>query len=251
MALKIIFLGTNGWYDTPTGNTICTLIRAEHQDIILDAGIGFYKMEHMVPVGDEKPATLLISHFHLDHIYGLHMLVKCRFPQGLRICGPAGTRKIIDTIVNSPFTVSLDRLPFATTVYELPAEIDRLPFPLEVKPLLHSGVTLGFRIEIDGKVIAYCPDTGYCENAVALARSADLLIAECAYKCGESDPNWPHLNPETAARIAIESGAKKLALTHFAAGTYLTLEERKISERAARTLFADTIAAVDDLQIEV
>lgn len=249
--MKVIFLGTNGWYDTPTGNTICTLIRTEHCDIILDAGIGFYKIGHYIPVGDEKPAILLISHFHLDHIYGLHMLVKGRFPLGLAVCGPTGTRKVIDTIVNSPFTVSLERLPFATTVYELPAELGRLPFPLEVEPLLHSGITLGYRIRIDGKIIAYCPDTGYCKNAVTLGRDADLLITECAYKSGEADDSWPHLNPETAARIAVEAGAKKLVLTHFAAGTYLTLAERKVSEGVAQTIFPNTLAAMDDTVIDV
>ena len=249
--MKVIFLGTNGWYDTPTGNTICTLIRSERHDIILDAGIGFYKIDHYIPVCDEKPTTLLLSHFHLDHIYGLHMLVKCRFPHGLTLCGPSGARKIIETIVNSPFTVSLDRLPYTTTVLEVPEETERLSFPLDVKPLLHSGVTLGYRIHIDGKIIAYCPDTGYCENAVDLGRNADLLIMECAYKSGETDENWPHLNPETAARIAVEAGAGKLILTHFAAGTYLTLAERKVSEGVAQGIFPNTLAAMDDTVVDL
>ncbi len=249
--MKVIFLGTNGWYDTPTGNTICTLIRAEHQDIILDAGSGFYKIDRYVPVGDEKPVTLLLSHFHLDHIYGLHILVKCRFTNGLTLCGPPGARQIIDTIVNSPFTVSLDRLPFTTKVLEVPKEAGRLPFPLDAKPLFHSDLTLGYRIRIDGKIIAYCPDTGYCENAVALGRNADLLITECAYKSDEADESWPHLNPETAARIALEAGAKRLILTHFAAGTYLTLAERSVSEAAAQKIFPDTLAAMDDLAVDV
>lgn len=247
--MKVIFLGTNGWYDTPTGNTICTLIRAEHQDIILDAGIGLHKINQYIPAGGEKPATLLLSHFHLDHIYGLHMLVKCRFPHGLVLCGPAGARQIIATVVNSPFTVSLDRLPFATTVLEIPEETGRLSFSLDVKPLLHSGLTLGYRIGIDGKVIAYCPDTGYCENAVALGRDADLLITECAYKSGQEVENWPHLNPETAARIAAEAGARKLVLTHFAADHYLSLDERRVSEKAAQAIFPNTLAAVDDTTI--
>jgi ribonuclease BN (tRNA processing enzyme) len=247
--VKVIFLGTNGWYDTPTGATICTLLRTERHDIILDAGIGFYKIDRYIPVGDEKPATLLLSHFHLDHIYGLHMLVKCRFPHGLTLCGPAGTRRIIDLIVNSPFTVSLERLPYATQVHELPEEADCLAFPVDAKPLLHSGTTLGYRIHIDGKIIAYCPDTGYCQNAVTLGRDADLLIAECAYKSGEADESWPHLNPESAARIAVEAGAKRLILTHFAAGTYLTLPERKASEEAAQRIFSNTLAAVDDTMI--
>jgi len=78
-----------------------------------------------------------------------------------------------------------------------------------------------------------------------------LLIAECAYKSGETDENWPHLNPETAARIAIEAGAKKLILTHFAAGTYLTLAERKVSEGAAQRIFPDTLAAMDDTVVDL
>ncbi len=249
--MKVIFLGTNGWYDTPTGNTICTLIRAEHQDIILDAGSGFYKTDHYIPVGNEKPATLLLSHFHLDHIYGLHMLVKGRFPHGLTLCGPAGTRQIIDVIVNSPFTVSLERLPFATKVLEVPEEAACLPFHLDAKPLFHSDLTLGYRIHIDGKIVAYCPDTGYCENAVTLGRNADLLITECAYKSGEADESCPHLNPETAARIALEAGAKRLILTHFAAGTYLTLAERSVSEKVAQKIFPNTLAASDDTAVDL
>ena len=41
--MDIIFLGTNGWYDSPTGSTICTLINSERYHILLDAGNGIYK----------------------------------------------------------------------------------------------------------------------------------------------------------------------------------------------------------------
>lgn len=249
--MQVIFLGTNGWYDTHTGNTICTLVRTAQHDIILDAGIGLHKIGRHIPPGEEKPAVLLLSHFHLDHIYGLHMLVKGRFPRGLTIAGPIGARQVIGTIVNSPFTVGPERLPFAMSVLELPEEDQRLPFPLESRTMLHSGTTLGYRIRIDGKTVAYCPDTGYCENAVELGRDADLLITECAYKSGEVVEEWPHLNPESAARIALEAGAKRLVLTHFAADNYLTLGERRAAERAAQALFPRTLAAVDDTIIDV
>jgi ribonuclease BN (tRNA processing enzyme) len=36
--MKIIFLGTNGWYDTKTGNTVSTLIVTKEHNIVLDAG---------------------------------------------------------------------------------------------------------------------------------------------------------------------------------------------------------------------
>ena len=43
--MKIIFLGTNGWYDTNTGNTICVLVKDPRYHIIFDAGNGLYKID--------------------------------------------------------------------------------------------------------------------------------------------------------------------------------------------------------------
>jgi hypothetical protein len=40
-------------------------------------------------------------------------------------------------------------------------------------------------------------------------------------------------------------------LTHFAAPNYATLAERKASEDAARKIFAETLAAVDDLVVDL
>lgn len=249
--LNIIFLGTNGWYDTDAGNTICILIQSRKYNIILDAGTGLYKVDRYSTEKGGKPLYLFLSHFHLDHIIGLHTLAKFNFSQGLTICGSEGSGKVIDNIINEPFTMPLSQLPYHVEILELPRQKRELPFKVDVKPLLHTSLTLGYRIEIDGKVISYCPDTGYCENAVELSRSADILIAECAFRSGESDENWPHLNPETAAKIANEAKAKKLVLVHFDAHNYKTLGDRKQSEKVARRLFHDTMAAVDDMQIEI
>jgi ribonuclease BN (tRNA processing enzyme) len=245
--MKAIFLGTNGWYDTETGNTICTLVQTERYDIIFDAGNGIHRAERHIDGG--RPVFLFLSHFHIDHIEGLHILAKFRFPKGLCICGPAGSRKILGTFLNDPFTVPFAALPYPARILEIPEEAASLPFSVEVLPLRHSAFTLGFRIAMDSRIISYCPDTGYCENAVTLAKSADLLITECAFKPGQSSEIWPHLNPETAARIALEAGAKRLALTHFDAGVYQRLAERRESEAVAAGIFPATTAGMDGLQI--
>lgn len=249
--MKAIFLGTNGWYDTETGNTICILISAKDYDIILDAGNGFHKVDRFISGNSRKPVYLFISHFHLDHIVGLHILNKFTFPRGLTICGPAGAREILRTFVNSPFTVSFSQLPFAVTICEFPEERGKVPFSVDARELLHSTLTLGYRIETEGKIITYCPDTGYCENAVTLSQGADLLIAECAYKNGQFSESWPHLNPETAASIAGEAGAKCLALVHFDAETYKTMADRKEAERAAQQIFKNAFVAIDDMILEI
>ncbi|MGV8081399.1 MAG: MBL fold metallo-hydrolase [Syntrophales bacterium] len=249
--MDVHFLGTNGWYDTETGNTICTLIRTDRWEILLDAGYGIARADRHLTADPDNPTFLLLSHFHLDHVAGLHTLAKFRFPKGLIIAGPQGSRENLEILVNAPFTKSLAELPYPVDVLELPDELDRIPFPLETLPLRHMGITLGFRIEADGRTVAYCPDTGYCENALSLARGADLLIAECAYRSGEGSEDWPHLNPETAARIALEGGARRLALVHFDARTHPTFREREESEAAARRIFPKTVAARDNMHLSL
>ena len=247
--MQVVFLGTNGWYDTDTGNTICILLKTEKYYIIFDAGNGIHKIDNYCKT--KKPAYLFLSHFHLDHIVGLHILNKIKCFEKLYIFGPKGTKNILKKFINIPFTMPLSLLPFPVEIHELPAEQNKLPFYAGAKHLLHSSLTLGFRIELNEKVITYCPDTGYCKNAVELSKNSDLLIAECAYKSGQNSTKWPHLNPEIAARIAKESKAKRLALVHFDAYIYKTLGERKEAEIIAQTVFKNTFAAMDDLHIVI
>jgi len=247
--MRIIFLGTNGWFETATGNTLCVLIKTSQCDIVLDAGSGFFRLDNYID--GTKPVYLLLSHFHLDHISGLHGLSKIRCHKGLTIIGQEGTRKVINTLVNRPFTVPIDKLSYSTEIIELPDTSGDIPFDLGYLSMLHSDPCLGYRITADGKTIAFCTDTGYCENAVELAKGTDLLITECAFKPGESNPEWPHLNPETAAKIAFESGAKRLALAHFDAARYLTMEERSDAEKTAREIFPASFAAADLTELEI
>lgn len=246
--MQVIFLGTNGWYDSDTGNTICTLINSDKYHIILDAGNGIYKADRYIH--DDLPVYLFLSHFHLDHTEGLHVLNKFRFSQGLRIFGQKGTRHVLDTIINEPFTVPLRKLPFDVVVRELSEGPYKLPFPVECRFLVHASPCMGYRFDLDGKVVAYCPDTGICENAVLLAEDADLLITECSHKPGEQSPEWPHLNPEDAAEIARRAKAKRLALTHFDAGRYTTIRERLDAAKSI-TNFSDVVVGRDDLVLEI
>jgi ribonuclease BN (tRNA processing enzyme) len=247
--IKVVFLGTNGWFDTDTGNTISILVDTSKFYIVLDAGNGIHKLSRYTTKA--KPVYIFLSHFHLDHVAGLHTLLLNEFPKGLSIIVQENGRKILDTLVNLPFTMPLARLPFSTKVLEVPKNSMDLPFKAEFLPMTHSSLTLGVRLEIEGKTISYCPDTGYCKNAVKLAQNADLLVTECALRCGEVNPDWPHLNPEFAARIAVESGAKKLVLTHFDAKKYPDFKSRAEAEKVARGIFENSYASRDGMEIEV
>ena len=247
--MEIIFLGTNGWYDTSTGNTVCALVKTKRFDIVLDAGNGLAKLDRYCD--GSKPVYIFLSHFHLDHIVGLHTLLKFRLRDPLVICAGGGVRRVLKTFVNAPFTMPLSKLPYPVNIVELPSEASKLPFKIESLPLEHADPVLGFRLLLDDKVIAYCTDTGYCANAVKLAKGADLLITECSHLPGESNPGWPHFNPETAAKLALESGADRLVLTHFSADRYPGMRRRSMALRVARKFFSRTAAAKDGLRIKL
>ncbi|MBI5680693.1 MAG: MBL fold metallo-hydrolase [Methanobacterium sp.] len=249
--MKVTFLGTNGWYDTKTGNTTCTLIETEDYFIILDAGNGIHKLNNFIPESSKKPIFLFLSHFHIDHIEGLHILSKFNFNQEINIYGQPGSKKILNTFVNEPYTVPFDKLPFKVEVYEIDEGIHHVPFIVESKYLIHSSRCMGYRFEIDDKIIAYCTDTGTSENVYKLAENADLLITECSLKMGQSNPDWPHLNPEDAIKIAEKSGAKRLALTHFDANIYSSIDERKYIAIQTKDSFKNIIVSFDGLDINL
>lgn len=247
---RVVFLGTNGWFDTETGNTLCLFVEIGGFRLVLDAGNGIHKLDRYADENAVEPIYLFLSHFHLDHVVGVHVLSKFRLAGGMVIGGPEGTREHLGALMRPPFTKAPEDIPYPLALRELPAEAGLYPFPVETLPLLHTGLTLGYRIRAGGKVLAYCPDTGFCENAVTLARGADLLVTECAYGIGVRRPQWPHLNPGDAARIASEAGARKLALVHFDPRHYPTLEHRRRAEEAAGEEFPATVAAVDGLEVE-
>jgi ribonuclease BN (tRNA processing enzyme) len=247
--MKVTFLGTNGWFDTPAGNTVSVLIQSGEFDIILDAGNGIAKADRYIT--QEKPAFLFLSHMHIDHIAGLHTLCKFRFKYGLKVFTREGTLGHLTTFVNEPYTVPFAILPFKNEVHELAAGTHHLPFMVTCLPLIHPAPCFGYRLELDGKVIAYCTDTGVCDNAVTLARDADLLITECGLKPGTTSPDWPHLNPEMAISIAKRAGAKRLALMHFGAEVYRTQEERRELLDRFSPDCPGLVVAMDDMTIEV
>jgi ribonuclease BN (tRNA processing enzyme) len=247
--MKVTFLGTNGWFDTPAGNTVSVLIRSENYDIIFDAGNGIAKADRYIT--QDRPAFLFLSHMHIDHIAGLHTLCKFRFRKGLTVFTQQGTLGQLETFVNEPYTVPFSILPFKNEVRELSPGTHHVPFTITCLPLVHPAPCFGYRLELDDRVIAYCTDTGVCDNAVTLARNADLLITECGLKPGESSPDWPHLNPQDAIGIAKKAHAKRLALVHFGAEVYKTVEERKAVQDEFERLCPGLIAATDGMQVEV
>ncbi|MBM3252619.1 MAG: ribonuclease Z, partial [Candidatus Omnitrophica bacterium] len=113
-----------------------------------------------------------------------------------------------------------------------------------------STLVWGYRLSTEGKTVAYAADTGVCPNLYKLAKNADLLIAECAYRPGQQSSSWPHLNPEAAARAAKKSKTKKLALVHFDAYYYPDFKDRLLAEKCAKRIFSNSVSTKDEMVLE-
>jgi ribonuclease BN (tRNA processing enzyme) len=247
--MKIVFLGTNGWYATDLGNTTSTIICSKDFYVIFDAGDGIYKIDQYID--DDKPIILLLSHFHLDHIIGLHTFAKFPFTQEINIYGYNGTKKGINQIIKHPYSSNITELLVKVKIHDLNEGNHNIGFPLTCKLLVHADPCIGYRLELENKIITYCTDTGLCPNLYELAEGADIFITECSYKPGQEEWGWPHLKPEEAADVAVKSNVKKLILTHFDASSYKTIQDRKIAENKAKAHFPETVAAIDGLEIEL
>jgi len=244
---KVIFLGTNGWYDSKTGNTTSTLVKTKDFNIVLDAGNGIAKLSRYIDY--DKPTYLFISHFHLDHVEGLHTLCMNRLPKGMNIIVHKGGAKILNTLMEHPYMTPIRDLKFDVNIIETGEDGCDLPFSASFLPMQHAPVTQGIRFDADGVTIAYCLDTGYCENAVTLAKNTDLLIIECTLRSDSNSKN--HLNPELCAAVARESGTRKLALTHFEAKSYPDIEARIEAEQIVKKLYENSFMCMDDMEIEL
>ncbi len=246
--MKITFLGTNGWFDTGCGNTICTLIETNQSYIILDAGNGIHKASKYIK--KDVPVYLFLSHFHIDHIEGLHTLAKFNF-QSLQIIGQTGTKSTIQNFLAPRYSLPVNKLPYPCSITDIKEGWHKSPCKFRALRLVHSSKCFGYRFEIDDKAISYCTDTGYCKNSEMLSANADLLISECAYLSGQKSDSWPHMNPQLAAKLAVQSKAKKLALTHFDAALYTTMNKRKKAQEHAQKIFPKTFSAHDELKIVI
>jgi ribonuclease BN (tRNA processing enzyme) len=75
-----------------------------------------------------------------------------------------------------------------------------------------AGPCLGYRFDIDGKVIAFSGDTEWTETLIELGRDADLFICEC-YMRDKTVPT--HMSLAALEAHLPDIRPKRIVLTHM------------------------------------
>lgn len=101
-----------------------------------------------------------------------------------------------------------------------------------------------------GQTFAFVMDTRICDNAVALAEGADLLVCESTYLSSEAREahDHGHMTAHEAGIVARDAGARKLVLTHFSQRYGST---KPFVEQARAVFDGDVIAVRDGDRVAV
>jgi ribonuclease BN (tRNA processing enzyme) len=92
------------------------------------------------------------------------------------------------------------------------------PFTITPVRVNHPIEAYGFRVEAQGRVLAYTGDTDTCDQLDELMTGADLVLADSAFVEGRDTVSDIHLSGRRAAEAAVRAGGvTRLMLTHIPA----------------------------------
>jgi ribonuclease BN (tRNA processing enzyme) len=217
--MKLTVVGCAGSFPGPDVACSCYLVEAGGFRLLLDMGNGALGalQRHVDPRAVD---ALIISHLHADHWADVlpYAFARRGHPDGaasrLPVYGPPGTAERLAAALGKP-QPALNRDFDVRTIAD--GEIG--PFAATFTCTSHPVETYAVRLQADGASLAYTADTGPSEAVTALARGADLLLAEASLV--EPVPGEPakpenlHLSGRDAALMARDAGVGRLVLTHL------------------------------------
>jgi ribonuclease Z len=263
-----------------------TLVEAGGQKLLFDVGRGATIRLQQIGVSLGQLNGVFITHLHSDHTNGIPDLWLTGWlpPHGarrtpFRIWGPKGTANMMHSLEKA-YQADLD---FRMADEKLPREgiaIAVSEFDADSVVFAEAGVTVtafqvdhgkyiepayGYKIVYGKRSIVISGDTRYCENVIAHAKGADLLLHEVAMAPADiaSLPQIKrildhHTLPADAGRVFAQARPRIGVFTHLAllpdakgvrpSGDAVIAETRKtydgpleLGEDLMRIVVADTI----------
>lgn len=246
--MEICIIGSGTGVPSLRRASPATVIRCGSTTLLLDSGSGTLRRLLEGGIDFKEIDYLLYSHFHPDHTADLVPFLFASNYGGeevrtrtLAIIGPAGMVRFYDKLQEA-YGRWIVPQQYALSIQEMgSSSLSCGDFTLQGFPLEHSEHSVGFRLTTgQGKVVCYSGDTDYCPGLIALARDADVLIAECSFP--DDKKVTGHLTPSLVGRAARESGCRKVVLTHL----YPPCDTCDIAQ-AVQGEFAGTVIVAEDL----
>ncbi len=246
--MKLIFLGTAGYHPNEQRQTTCLML--PEAGIVLDAGTGLFRVrDHLQTAW----LDIFLSHAHLDHTFGLTVLLDALFEKNVERVTAHGDAAKLAAIEQHLFAPEI--FPVPPTFVSRPIE-QGLQLACGAKvthfPLDHPGGSIGYRFDWQDRSLAFVTDTtsaGQKSPYIPHIRGVDLLVHECNFRDGQEP--WAektgHSSTSPVARAAAAAGVKRLVLMHF---NPLETSDDPVGLAAARAIFPATELAYDGMAVE-
>lgn len=212
---RVTFYGTSGWFESERGCTSCVGVDVGGgARVLFDLGTGVRRIPRAALRGVDL--SVVLTHLHLDHCYGLHVLPMFA-PASLTILVHEALVPHLKTLFAAPFTKPLDALGFPVQLRGVADELTALGgVSVMTRSLVHNTPVIGARLMTPAGALAYCVDTRACAGLRELAAGVDTLIIETAPPPGRAT-NRHHLELEELRELLQTCGAGRVILTHFGA----------------------------------
>jgi ribonuclease BN (tRNA processing enzyme) len=183
--MRIKVLGSGTAVQSLSRTSSSYLVTAGGQTILIDIGPSVARRLLEYGFSGNEIDVIALTHFHVDHTADLSTFlftanygaVERRKP--LTILGGPGIHRFYGRLRSLyPWVVPKT---YDLTIRAMPQEAySAQGVTIEAKKVNHNRESIALKIS-DTRSIVFSGDTDYSRNLVALAKGADLLVAECAF----------------------------------------------------------------------
>lgn len=252
--MKLTILGSGTLVPSGSRNSAGYFVELPDARVMLDCGAGTVHALARYQAPWERMTQLFVSHFHVDHIGELASLffafrygMKTDRTEPFTIIGPLGLDRVVEGLRMAFGSKLFDaRFPVSVRMMKPGERIDLgRDSTLTVAKTPHTDESLAVRIESRGRSLCYTGDTEHSEELADFFNKADVLISECSFR--EPREGQRHLSVREAARLAAQSKAKKLIVTHF----YFDVDEAELKDELEREFSGEVIIGRDGLVVDL
>ena len=242
------FFGTSGAIPSPARDNTALAFYSPDEVVLVDCSGSPYQKILKAGLDPMRVSSLVVTHRHVDHLYGLPSLA-----HNMGLAGRRTTFHVYALAETMPFLRGFTdlfplegKMPYRIELHEVPPQegyeiLQAKGFRICSAPVVHGAPNIALRVEFDASaekgVAVYSSDTSPCPSLIALARGADVLIHEATFLHRDAARAKAdgHTTGVQAGEVAAQAGVKRLILCHFVADLHDRLEQLRSEAMQAYT----------------
>jgi ribonuclease Z len=252
------FFGTSGAIPSATRDNTALAFYTSDDVVLVDCPGSPYQKILKVGLDPMRVSSLIVTHRHVDHLYGIpslaHNLGLAGRRATLHVYALPETMRILHGFMDL-FPLE-EKMPYRIELHEVPPKeghlvLEAKGFLVRSTPVKHGAPNVGLRVEFNSPrergVVVYSCDTSPCPSLLALARGADVLIHEATFLHSEAAraASDGHTTGYQAGEVAAQAGVKRLILCHFEARLHDQVDELR---REARQTFSGPVEIPEEFR---